>query len=391
MRKPFSDRDLVVIFPMAIYECKKEYYGKTSFEHQLLEFKKYFRSVKIYAVLSNKTDGRKGTRITGRSISVTPMFKRDESIPDFFIHFFKYRRVIRELIRKQESDSIFLTFIPGTMIGLVAANELKKSGKHYFLRTVADLGMEYVRFNKSTFRRITGIVIKPLLDAVVQHIIKGAPNFNSGRVIYEKLPLQKKVISSSFRKEFIVKTKKSFREPYKLLYVGRLNGVKGIEQLIDAVDILKHRYDFRLDIIGDGELKDKILQRINDYDLDKQISLRGFVPFGPKLFKYYKEADVFIIPSLQEIQGKTHLEAMAFGTPVIASDIPAIRNTVTHKVHGILVKPGDANQIYRAVTTLIENKKLREKIIKNAYQVAKTNNIELQTKSIIKTIGRHCT
>jgi len=129
--KKFRNTNLIIIFPFAISKIGKDYYGKTGFENQVMEFTKYFRAVKVYAVLSKL---KKGTKLSKKDLVVKGMFYRNENLIDLLLHYFRYKSKIRKIIKSENSNSIFLTFIPGSFIGLIAANLLKKNRKKIFFK-----------------------------------------------------------------------------------------------------------------------------------------------------------------------------------------------------------------------------------------------------------------
>ena len=111
----------------------------------------------------------------------------------------------------------------------------------------------------------------------------------------------------------------------RILYVGRLEDIKGISILLDAVSQLSTTA-YRLDIVGDNLLDygpdlETYRQQSRDYRIDDQVVFHGWVEYQ-KLSEYYAAADVFVHPGLwPEPFGRTILEAMQHDLPVVCSDV----------------------------------------------------------------------
>lgn len=144
-----------------------------------------------------------------------------------------------------------------------------------------------------------------------------------------------------------------------LLFVGRLERRKGLEQLIRAFPILKtQRPGLRLLVIGDGPERDAC-QSLLPARLRVDVDFLGRVGQG-ELPRFYATADVFVAPALGgESFGIVLLEAMAAGTPVVASDIPGYRSVVTDGVNGRLVPTADPRALAAAIGALLDNHALR--------------------------------
>lgn len=102
-----------------------------------------------------------------------------------------------------------------------------------------------------------------------------------------------------------------------LLYVGRLSKEKNIQVLFDAFDLLQRRRgrDFHLVVIGDGQQREK-LQRLKARARDGVTWIR-YCADSTELARYYRAADLFVHPGVQETFGLVALESQACGTPVV--------------------------------------------------------------------------
>jgi glycosyltransferase involved in cell wall biosynthesis len=85
-----------------------------------------------------------------------------------------------------------------------------------------------------------------------------------------------------------------------------------------------------------------------------------------KLLKLYQNATLFIFPSYHEGLPGVLLEAMSCGLPIIATDVRGNRDLISHKENGLLIPIQDSKKMAETINILLENKKLREQLGKNA-------------------------
>ncbi len=142
-----------------------------------------------------------------------------------------------------------------------------------------------------------------------------------------------------------------------LLYVGRIDPLKGLEFLIDALRILKG--ELRLDIIGGPSKRQGTLESIKSYAKGLRVNFLGRIDHD-ELSNHYRTAAMVIIPSYYESFGLIALEAMASARPVIGFRDTGLLETVGTKA-GILVNRNE-HELARAVDYLLKNKSLRHKL-----------------------------
>ena len=125
---------------------------------------------------------------------------------------------------------------------------------------------------------------------------------------------------------------------------------KGFRELLAALEKFRHatpRSDAMLVVFGDlkpGDLP----------ELDIESRYLGYVDDDVRLARLYASADVAVIPSLQEAFGKTVVEAMACGTPVVAFDTGGPRDIVDHRVDGYLAEPFSADDLARGIAWCLD-------------------------------------
>jgi phosphatidyl-myo-inositol alpha-mannosyltransferase len=147
----------------------------------------------------------------------------------------------------------------------------------------------------------------------------------------------------------------------RLLWVGRLDPQKGFPVAVAAFGALAPELpDLSFVVIGDGRDRDAV--RSLPPDVRTRVIMLGPVPHD-RLPDYHAVADAFISPATgQETFGLVLVEAMAAGVPVVASDIPGYREVVTSGLDGMLVPPGDAESLARAVRAVLDDPPTAERL-----------------------------
>jgi glycosyltransferase involved in cell wall biosynthesis len=152
--------------------------------------------------------------------------------------------------------------------------------------------------------------------------------------------------------------KYGIQKPY-LLSVGRLNPRKNIVSIVKIFSLMKreNHLPHRLIIVGKKDFETrKILLSVDKIEHNEDILFTWLVPDQDLPF-LYREADVFLYPSLYEGVGLPVLEAMRSGVPVVTSDSSGLKEIVGDA--GILVNPLDLSEISRAVLRIISDRDFR--------------------------------
>ena len=149
------------------------------------------------------------------------------------------------------------------------------------------------------------------------------------------LELFKPMDKGNVRKQLHLETEKNI-----LLYVGRIDPLKGIDRLLMASANLKRRLGFKLIIIGDNDHFQPELQRLKWFT--RELGIQDLVMFAGRvnqedLSLYYNAADVVVVPSYHESFGLVGLESLACGTPVVATKVGGLENIIEEGQNGYLV------------------------------------------------------
>jgi len=148
---------------------------------------------------------------------------------------------------------------------------------------------------------------------------------------------------------------------HRVVFIGRLDPIKRLPDLIEAMRLLKGFA--RLDIYGDGPQRQLLENQIAASSANEQIQMHGAIPSPwPAL----KQADVLVLCSEAEGFGLVLIEAMAAGVPVVATDVPGIRDVVRHRDTGLLVPAASPAALAAAIRCVLEDQGLRQSLIDNA-------------------------
>lgn len=326
------------------YEVSK-YLVKNGYEVDVIT--KHFGNLKSYEII----DGIRVHRV--RTLDV-PKLRSLISMPSMII---KALRMDYDIIHAH------ITY-PSAIIAYII-NKIKKTP--YIVTCQGDELLDYPEGRELEYIK-PGLAIA-LRNAAKVHSISNAiknsliNNFNVPKEKIEVIP--NGVDLKKFKPEPRIDLKKEFNTNFVLINVSRLSPKNNIAKTIEAVKIVHEKYtDFKYLIVGDGEEKDNLEKLINKLGLNSAVILTGWIKHD-ELPAYIAGSDAFIRTSVTEGLGIVFLEAMACGTPVIASRVQGILDIVEDYKTGLLVEPNDANQIANKIMEIIENDDLRKRLSEN--------------------------
>jgi glycosyltransferase involved in cell wall biosynthesis len=173
-----------------------------------------------------------------------------------------------------------------------------------------------------------------------------------------------------------------------LLYAGRISPHKNIVRIIEAFSALKAELEkegkypgLKLIIIGDELSKHPDLRRtVIRGGVQNDVRFLGFIPIDV-LRVFYDAAKIFVFPSLYEGFGLPPLEAMAHGTPVLASNTSSLPEVVGNAA--VLVNPENVFEIMRALHRVLLDQGLRERMKRRCYEQAKKFSWDVSAQQIL--------
>jgi glycosyltransferase involved in cell wall biosynthesis len=292
----------------------------------------------------------------------------------------------------READLVMVQ-LPSS-IGFLVYLQAKRMRTRYFLYIVGDIRRVATQGEKyrNPLMRLAVAAVAHMFHMISQKMACGSLVFVTGsELLREFSPLAKRCVnlipSVVSDEDIFIREDVCTTEPIRLLYVGRLVPVKGLKYLLQALkQLLDGGLPVELRLIGDGYQKPYLESLAEEMGITKQVSFLGRVPFGPELFRAYRESHIFVLPSLSEGIPKTLLEAMASGLPIVATRVGGIPDVVKDGETGLLVEPRSPEQIAQAVERLVSDPLLRRRLIRNGYHFAKEHTVEKQAELMWREI-----
>lgn len=212
-------------------------------------------------------------------------------------------------------------------------------------------------------------------DAVIVHSKYIKDRVEGSSLVYIGLP------------EGVVQSSQENKVRYnRACFVGRDGYQKGLDVVLNAMQKLKHDgHSIPLVIAGDEYPHYKMLFRLKALGLD--VSFVG--PLKRKdLFELYSASRVFLRPSYLEGFGLSILEALACGTPVIATRVGGIPEIITDGEEGYLVEPGDALALADRIVTILDDDDLWKEMSRKAIKKASTFTTEGMWRQLLSVYSR---
>jgi glycosyltransferase involved in cell wall biosynthesis len=193
------------------------------------------------------------------------------------------------------------------------------------------------------------------------------------------------VLSSAHHIDDVVAPPQKFeRAPYTMLNVGRLNGVKNQALLLKALTRLNLGGEaWHAVLVGTGPHEGALRAQVRDNNLGHRVMFAGQLPHGPELWRQYDSADVFVLSSVSEGTPKVLLEAMARGTPVVASAVSGVPSAVVDEQRGLLFASNDVDGLVSALRRMRDDGKLRAKCQSQGNDFARTQTVEVSIEHMV--------
>lgn len=242
--------------------------------------------------------------------------------------------------------------------------------------TIGDFGYNILEYPLHEF------LLRTCLANSDHVIVHGLTALNDMKAVYQNLNFKKvSMIYNGISFDKINEIGNEFTEVgstsngISITYFGRLFWRKGLLHLIKAFAIVEQEFPYlTLNIFGKGPLEQKVRKLILKLGLKSKIHLLGAVSYAD-LIKEVKTTDIVSLPSLYEVGPYiAPLEAMACKKPVIAFDLPFTREFIRTMKTGLLVEPGNVEDLAEKILLLLSDKQLRRRLGQCAYQYVKKNH-----------------
>jgi glycosyltransferase involved in cell wall biosynthesis len=192
--------------------------------------------------------------------------------------------------------------------------------------------------------------------ALTEHMKKEMKNISTNRVIVIPNGID---ISNYNLDKFKSRKKLGINQNQKIItFIGRLEPVKGVKYLIEAINTLKDtELNLKLLIVGYGEDNQKLRLLVKNLELEDHVIFTGKIS-NERIPDYLAASDIFVLPSLSEGFPVVLLEAMASGLPIITTNVRGLSEIIEDGTNGFLVHPKNSNEIVDRITLILNNKKI---------------------------------
>ena len=182
----------------------------------------------------------------------------------------------------------------------------------------------------------------------------------------------------------------------RILTVSRIDPRKGLRVLPDVVRrLVDGGFDVSLDIVGPAvgspgiAEQQEVERRARALRVEERLRIVGPMALE-RLLPLYREYDLFVLPTLPgEGVPRVLLEAMAGGTPIVATCVAGIPGLITHETNGLLVDAPTADALADALARLIVDFSLRRRLIAAGYATARAHTLEVQAGRMMTDVSAH--
>lgn len=293
-----------------------------------------------------------------------PAFSRDQV--NKFMYLLRMIFYIRKSVKKLKPDTI-LSFgewtNPYVVLALTALNyPLFISDR---MSPLAKLPTISSIFRRIFYKRATGIIAQSNFAKI---IVQKKTRANNIHVIYNPVNCIEKV-------ECTLKN--------RLVCIGRLEEVKGHKFLIQAF-AKANIGNWELSIVGDGSLMKELKNQVENLGISNRVIFHGHLS---DFRLQVSEAEIFVLPSLREGFPNALIEAMSVPLACIATDtFYGYHEIIENGINGILVEPGNVEDLTQAIERLVFDKKQREFIKENAFKIREDLKFERIAKKYLDII-----
>lgn len=241
--------------------------------------------------------------------------------------------------------------------------------------------------NKNLKKRLENYLWKGFSKVFNQLNIVTTPTETGAQLIRPRLKVNAIAISSGINLSLFnpsgdtteIKEKYSIPDKPVLLYVGRLDPEKHIEEIMQAITIAVKKIDFCFVVVGKGISKTSLEKLSHESGITHNVLFTGFVPDNDLPY-FYKLSRCFIIASIAELLSLSTLQAMASGLPVISVNAGALVELVKDTKNGYLYNEGDVIAIAQSIEDILTNDELYTKMRNKSMEYVQQHDINKTVK-----------
>ena len=223
-----------------------------------------------------------------------------------------------------------------------------------------------LKINNSIFQHIETIIVT---NRIMKRLFKKIHNIDDSKINIINLGIDENKLELKETKLELRNNLNISPKSFIILTVSRLYPRKGFQTVLESLRLIintKKDIPIKYIIIGSGEELNAIKVSISNLNLENYVELLGTVDDNVRN-KYYKLSDLFVlIPEVKEESiegfGIVYLEANYFKIPVIGSSTGGVRVAILNEKNGLLVSPGDVNDLKEKILFLYDNEKTRKEM-----------------------------
>jgi glycosyltransferase involved in cell wall biosynthesis len=308
--------------------------------------------------------------------------------------YFRDKRKHWSILNKGIADCDLVNVRLPNFLGLLAGELCLKQEKPFFISLVGDYSGVISGEKYSSLKKILGNIILSNHEKRLKNLLGKAYTLVNGRGLYEKynkFAKKMEIITTTtvLQENFHEREDTCRDEQVRVITVAVMQGYKGIPQLIDAAAILKGKgRKVIFDLLGTGSRLETYKSAVNEKGLENVVLFHGYIPYGPKLFEFYRQADIFVLPSIgAEGTPRVLIEAMSQSLPVITTKVGGTPWTIEDGVTGLLIEPGNPEAIANAVERVINDTELRKRLIHKGFERAHDFTFENHSRDLFMKLS----
>lgn len=306
---------------------------------------------------------------------------------------FPSAKKIKKILQEEKIDVLHtLLPMPSSVVSMKAAKSLgikivahsHSQPENLFMHMPKYFGREF--FNKIYSKYLFWLYSKAHAVAYPSEFAKNLFREMKGNNI-EHIVISNGVDTSEFEKKdsknFFDKFKLS-AEDKKILFVGRLHPEKCIETLIKSVPhIVKFQPNISVCIAGFGHQDKELKELTAKLGLSHKVNFLGRISEEDKVMAY-NACDVFVLPSVAELEGMAVLEAMACGKPIVVANSPSSASTYFVDKNGLLFEPQNEKDLANKIVSVLSDENALIKMGEVSYEKSRQYDIN---ESVLKLEG----
>lgn len=299
---------------------------------------------------------------------------------------------VRRILVSERADILHTHRYKENVLGALAS---RWAGKPRLVKTVHGLTETFSPFNHlkaSLYGLLDRAISRLLFDRIIcvsNHTLQAvSKHYHQDQLICIRNGIDVEVTHASTNRADVRARLDIDLSAQVIGYAGRLVGIKGLEYFLEAISIVRSTIpDACAVLIGDGPEMNRLRTLAATLGIE---DLVNFVGHRSDIYDLVGAMDVFVLPSLSEGTPMVLLEAMSLGTPIVATQVGGVPEILTHGVTGLLVTPGDAQQLATAIADVLTHKDKAQRQAAIAREAVQRNlsaqSMAEATKTLYKSI-----